>query len=117
MLFSLAATRRGLAPAWIASTPSMASSIDSHSDSLTRLSRLASGNQKMLAVMTPQSVATKAEAILAPSVDGADDPDGRAVAAHVLEDLGFGGVGGPLGVDLGAQDLGHLVGVGTVDGH
>src|SRR3712207_8159230 len=41
--------------------------------------------------------------------DGADDPDGRRVAAHVGEDLGVRLVLGALGVDLRLEDVAQLV--------
>ncbi len=50
----------------------MTTSICSHSASLTRLSRLASGSQKTFALITPHRVATKALAISAPSLVGED---------------------------------------------
>ena len=125
------ATTRGLEPAWMAATPSMTSSIRAASSSLSRLSRLPNGSKITLADMTPHRVATNAPAIRWPSLsgcgqvlqhvhqahDGADDADGRRVAAGVGEELRGLLVGRPLGVDLGLEDLAQLLGVGAVDGH
>ena len=66
----MVATSRGLAPAWIAMMPSMVSSIWSHSRSLIRLSRLAIGSHRTLALSTPHSVATNAPAMRWPSFSG-----------------------------------------------
>jgi hypothetical protein len=49
--------------------------------------------------------------------DGADDADGRRVAAHRREELGGDLVLALLGGDLTLEDGAQLLGVGAVDAH
>ena len=61
---------RGLLPAWIDIRPSMVISIDCASSSLMRLSLLANGSHRTLALSTPHSVAMNAPPIMWPSCSG-----------------------------------------------
>ena len=103
----------------------MTSSLRRTSSSERRFSLFDIGIQKMLAVMTPQSVAVKALAMAGPSVAGEDRspstrtrpmtvpsiPIGRCEAAHVLEELDADAVAGAHADDLGVEDAADPLGV------
>src|SRR6266568_1034783 len=107
-LLSFWATRRGLAPAWIAITPSTASSICSHSSSPIRLSRLPSGRKTTLASMTPQRVATNAPAISSPSLDGSDRLLSTWTRPMMVPMMPMVGANPPMSVKIFAPDLSAL---------